>query len=134
MEGEVASTTASGGMTPLQSLQQQESSLLGLVRVLLRGKTLPHLLMILLLSSGLHLMAMSGQRTLSALVFLSLSCAYLFTGLLSGFNTVRRWTELPDDDESARNGRTKRLLLSFRICLFPLALSLLSGACTSQAA
>ena len=125
MEGEVATTTASDGMTPLQSLQQQESSLLGLVRVLLRGKTLPHLVMILLLSSGLHLLAMNGQRAFSALVFLSLSCGYLFTGLLSGFNTVRRWTELPDANESVENGRGKRLLLSFRICLFPLALSLL---------
>ena len=86
MEGEVATTTASDGMTPLQSLQQQESSLLGLVRVLLRGKTLPHLVLILLLSSGLHLLAMNGQRAFSALVFLSLSCGYLFTGLLSGFN------------------------------------------------
>lgn len=125
MEGEVATTTASDGITPLQSLQQQESSLLGLVRVLLRGKTLPHLVMILLLSSGLHLLAMNGQRALSAMVFVSLSCGYLFTGLLSGSTTVRRWTELPDADETAESGRAKRLLLSFRICLFPLVLSLL---------
>ena len=59
--------------TPLDELKAEESSLLSLLRILLSGKTLPHLVLILVLSLALQVMAAQGSEAVSALGYLSLS-------------------------------------------------------------
>ena len=109
--------------TPLDNLRQEESSLFGLLRVLLSGKTLPHLVLIALLSAVFQVLATTGNDVASALGFLSLSGGYLLTGLMSGVGPVQRWIQLPEETEDPTSGRLKGLILSFRICVFPLVMA-----------
>ncbi len=114
---------ASMEATPLAALREEESSILSLLRILLSGKTLPHLVLIALLTGLFQLLASSGNDVLSALGFLSLSGGYLLTGLMAGYGPVQRWIQLPEDPDGHAHGRFKRLLLSFRICIFPLLMA-----------
>ena len=114
---------ASMEATPLAALREEESSILSLLRILLSGKTLPHLVLIALLTGLFQFLASSGNDVLSALGFLSLSGGYLLTGLMAGFGPVQRWIQLPEDPDEDAQGRFKRLLLSFRICIFPLLMA-----------
>ena len=109
--------------TPLDDLRKEESSLFGLVRVLLNGKTLPHLVLIALLSAIFQFLATAGNDVASALGFLSLSGGYLLTGLMAGVGPVQRWIQLPEETEHPTSGRLKGLILSFRICVFPLLMA-----------
>ena len=114
---------ASMEATPLAALREEESSILSLLRILLSGKTLPHLVLIALLTGLFQFLASSGSNVLSALGFLSLSGGYLLTGLMAGLGPVQRWIQLPEDPDEHVHGRFKRLLLSFRICIFPLLMA-----------
>ena len=109
--------------TPLDNLRQEESSLFGLLRVLLSGKTLPHLVLIALLSAIFQVLATTGNDVASALGFLSLSGGYLLTGLMAGVGPVQRWIQLPEETEEPTSGRLKGLIVSFRICVFPLVMA-----------
>ena len=109
--------------TPLDDLRKEESSLFGLVRVLLNGKTLPHLVLIALLSAIFQFLATAGNDVASAFGFLSLSGGYLLTGLMAGAGPVQRWIQLPEETEQPTSGRLKGLILSFRICVFPLLMA-----------
>ncbi len=109
--------------TPLDDLRQEESSLFGLLRVLLSGKTLPHLVLIAVLSATFQVLATTGNDVASALGFLSLSGGYLLTGLMAGVGPVQRWIQLPEETEEPTSGRLKGLVLSFRICVFPLVMA-----------
>ena len=109
----------------LSQLQQQDASLFGLLRVLLSPKTLPHILMLATCVAVLYIIAKSGSTTTSALGFLSLSSGYLITGLLTNLAPVQRWTQLPQEKKDGQN-TMKRLIFSFRICIFPFVMSLIS--------
>lgn len=108
----------------IEALQSQDASIWALLGVLLSTRTLPHIVMVLVLSSVLHVMASSGFETLSAIGFISLSTGYFLTGMLASNATVQRWTTLPDTSEDDSKGRFKSMISSFRICLFPLLASL----------
>ncbi len=123
MEGESPPESEAVERTPLDELKEEESSLWSLLRLLLSGKTLPHLVLIICLSLALQFLALRGFESASALGFLSLSGGYLLTGFLSGIGRVQRWIQLPDAGESPDHGRVKSLVFSFRICLFPLAMA-----------
>ena len=110
--------------TGIEILQQQDASIWALLRVLLSTRTLPHVVLVLLLSSILHIMASSGFESFSAIGFISLSSGYFLTGLLSSNTAVQRWTTLPDGAEDQSVGRLKSMVVSFRICIFPLLASL----------
>ncbi|DAC56459.1 MAG TPA: hypothetical protein D7I11_00800 [Candidatus Poseidoniales archaeon] len=112
--------------SPLQELQQQETSLLALLKVLLSGRTLPHLVLIFLLSSALFWAASNGGESFAAIGFLSMAGGYLLTGVFSGFAMVRRWIQLPQEHASEDIGRVKQLVFSFRICLFPIAMAVVA--------
>ena len=105
---------ASMEATPLAALREEESSILSLLRILLSGKTLPHLVLIALLTGLFQFLASSGNDVLSALGFLSLSGGYLLTGLMAGFGPVQRWIQLPEDPDEHAHGRFRRLLLSYK--------------------
>ena len=109
--------------TPLAALREEESSILSLLRILLSGKTLPHLVLIALLTGLFQFLASNGNDVQSALGFLSLSGGYLLTGLMAGWGPVQRWIQLPQEHDKPPAGRIKRLAFSFRICLFPLAMA-----------
>lgn len=118
-EGEAAADVRAESSGMLDHLKQEDASLLGLLRVLLSPRTLPHVAMLGLLALVLHLLAKNGAETMSAIGFLSMAGGYLFTGLLSHFDPVHRLTHLAEEPNPS-GGRLKRLLLSFRICLLPL--------------
>ena len=104
----------------LTELQEEDASLLSLIRILLSPRTFPHLVLIFAFAIVLNFMANAGSEVASAVGFLSLSGGYLMTGLLSGNERIRGWTQLPQRDEVETTPRWKRLLFSFRICLLPL--------------
>lgn len=120
--GESAPVEATEG-TPLDELKAEESSLWSLLRLLLSGKTLPHLVLIVGLSLLLQMMAVAGSESMSALGFISLSGGYLLTGMLSGSGRIQGWIQLPDAADSPDQGQIKRIVFSFRICIFPLTMS-----------
>ncbi|MCH1460885.1 MAG: hypothetical protein L7U25_00840 [Candidatus Poseidonia sp.] len=110
--------------TSIEVLQEQDASIWALLGVLLSTRTLPHVILVLLLSSILHVMASNGFESLSAIGFISLSSGYFVTGMLSSNSAVQRWTTLPDAAEDQTSGRFKSMASSFRICIFPLVVSL----------
>ena len=67
MEEERAASSPTGERTPLEVLKEEETSLLSLLRILLSGKTLPHLVLIGVLSALFQVMATAGSETASAL-------------------------------------------------------------------
>ena len=123
MEDEAGVDAASSASTPLEELQQEDASIWALLRILLSVATLPHIVLIVLLSTVLQVAAVNNFEALSAMGFLALSGGYFLTGLLAGRPTVQRWIRLPEQHE-AEGSMPVRLLRSFRICLFPLAMAL----------
>ena len=126
MEGDENADTSVTKSSPLEELQQQETSLFALLRVLLSGRTLPHLVLIFFLSSALFWVASTGGESFAAIGFLSMAGGYLLTGVFSGFAIVRRLIQLPEEHASENMGRVKRLVYSFRICLFPAAMAVVA--------
>ena len=61
MEGDESAPVKATEGTPLDELKAEESSLWSLLRLLLSGKTLPHLVLIVGLSMMLQLMAEIGR-------------------------------------------------------------------------
>jgi len=104
---------------------EEDASLLGLLRVLLHPRTLPHVALLGALGVLLHLLAGGGNETLSSIGYLSLAGGYGLTALLTPFGPVKRWTTL--DGEQAHGSALKRFLTSFRICVFPLVMAGLAG-------
>ncbi len=111
----------------LDALRQEDASLLGLLRVLLSPRTLPHIVLLVLVGMTLHVMAKNGAQTLSSMGFLALAGGYFLTGLLSHLEVVQRLTQLSDEAQPT-GSRLKRLVFSFRICLLPLGLAALVWA------
>ena len=66
MGGEAPEVPLEPKSTPLDDLRREESSLFGLLRVLLSGKTLPHLVLIALLSALFQFLATTGNDVASA--------------------------------------------------------------------
>ncbi|MGY8698266.1 MAG: hypothetical protein ACKVHC_01040, partial [Candidatus Poseidoniales archaeon] len=126
MEAEVEgkrNSTTDGDI--LLQLAANETSLLGLVRTLLSPKTLPHLALIIVCSTLLYWIAnIDNAGEIAALGFISLSCGYGLTALFSTHERVLSWITLKDQEENEQKANPlARLLSSFKICLFPLAVS-----------
>ena len=108
MEGDAQNPGTPDEGSNLQQLAEEDASLFALIRVLLSFATLPHILLILLLSVLLQLAAVNGMESTSAFGFLSLSGGYLLTGLLANSTTVQRWIRLPEKTPLVR----RKVLLS----------------------
>ena len=121
MDGDGEAVSREGGAT-LAHLQQEDASLMTLLRLLLSFSTLPHIVLIIVLSSLLQLAAVNAFEAMSAFGFLALSSGYFLTGLLANRPTVQGWIQLPKDASSDRS-KVQRMVFSFRICMFPLILS-----------
>lgn len=113
----------------LGELASNETSLFGLVRTLLSPKTLPHLALITALSTLLYFIANSNEGgDIAALGFISLSCGYAITALFSNNQRVRSWISLSDQSETEEKvNLISRFFTSFKICIFPLAVSGILG-------
>ena len=61
---------------------------------------------------------------MSAMGFVALAGGYFLTGLLAGRPTVDRWIRLIEREGDERS-TLSRILGSFRICIFPLVMSVL---------
>ena len=72
MEDDAHQPGSAEGASNLQQLADEDASLFALIRVLLSFATLPHVILILVLSVLLQLAAVNGMESTSAFGFLSL--------------------------------------------------------------
>lgn len=105
----------------LTDYERNNISMMRLVKSLLASSTMPHVALIVMLSSVLYVITgFSSLTVFSSIAFTSLSVAYAITALLSGNAIVNRWITLSNDSERGNQGLIKYNLLKFRVCLFPL--------------
>jgi len=119
-------------------LANQQTSIWGLIKTLLSPQTLPHIALIVILSTIFYITAnFDNLTTFSAMCFTSITLGYAITAALSNSSFVQRVTKLPskelqeiDEAQSTNDqiGRIKRIIFSFRICIFPLAISVIAMA------
>lgn len=108
----------------LTEYEEQNISLLRLIKSLLSTSTMPHLVLIVAISSIFYVLAgVSAFTTTSAMAFTSLSLAYAATALLSRNNRVKSWITLSEENRLATKPSVKSVLNKFRICLFPVTVS-----------
>ena len=116
----------------LDELSSQKTSIWGLVKTLLSPQTLPHIALIVMLSTTFYIIANMGGDFIAAIGFISVSFGYAITALFSNTEFVQKLTKLPSRElnelqegqsPSDQFGRSKRIIFSFRICIFPLVMS-----------
>ena len=99
---------------------QQEFKQIGmlqLIRNMLSPRTLPHIIMIAVISSIL-LFLVSTQEVLVAMSFISLSISYIVVSMLSNNSMIQSLTKLPE--EKGDSQWIVRFLFSFRITIVPI--------------
>ena len=112
----------------LTELAANETSLLRLLGTLLSPKTLPHLALISLLSTLLYSIANSSDGgDIAALGFISLSIGYAITALFLSNERVQAWITLEQSLDEEKKNPLRRILSSFKICLFPLSVAGILG-------
>jgi len=117
----------------LSELANQQTSIWGLIKTLLSPQTLPHIALIVILSTTFYITAsIDSLTTFAAMCFVSVTIGYALTALLSNTEFVQKITKLPSKElndvaegksSADQLSRMKRIIFSFRICIFPLALS-----------
>lgn len=122
----------------LSELANQQTSIWGLIKTLLSPQTLPHIALIVILSTTFYITAgFDSLTTFAAMCFTSVTIGYAITAVLSNTDFVQRITKLPGKELNVTGeeqspgdqiSRIKRIIFSFRICIFPLALSGLAMA------
>ena len=91
-----------------------------LIRNMLSPRTLPHIIMIALISS-LLLFLVNSQEVLVAMTFISLAISYIIIAALSNNGLIQNMTKLPD--EKSEGTWLVRFLFSFRITIVPILLA-----------
>ena len=102
---------------------QQEFKQIGmlqLIRNMLSPRTLPHIIMIAVISSVL-LMLVSTQEVLVAMSFISLSISYVVVSMLSNNSLIQNLTKLPEEKGDSK--WIVRFLFSFRITIVPILIA-----------
>ena len=102
---------------------QQEFKQIGmlqLIRNMLSPRTLPHIIMIAVISSIL-LFLVSTQEVLVAMSFISLSISYILVSMLSNNSMIQSLTKLPE--EKGDSQWIVRFLFSFRITIVPILMA-----------
>ena len=116
----------------LDELSSQKTSIWGLIKTLLSPQTLPHIALIVMFSTTFYIIANMGGDFIAAMGFISVSFGYAITAVLSNTEFVQKLTKLPSKEvndleegqsPSDQLGRFKRVIFSFRICIFPLVMS-----------
>ena len=110
----------------LSQFEQQNVSMYGLIKTLLSKSTMPHIILITVLSAILYLLARSESLTVfAAVAFTSMSTAYAITAMLSKSSTIRSWVTLPEQDAEQDHGYITNKLGKFKVCIFPLIIAAL---------
>lgn len=125
MEGE---TSVDRSTSPpedlLKELAANETSLIALIKTLLSPKTMPHLFMIVLMSTVLYFVANSNSgEDIAALGFISLSLGYAVTAIFSTNEKVRTWITVTDDVEASQFNVIQKAKAGLKICAFPLTVA-----------
>ena len=108
----------------LSQFEQQNVSMYGLIKTLLSKSTMPHIILITVLSAILYLLARSESLTVfAAVAFTSMSTAYAITAMLSKSSTIRSWVTLPEQDAEQDHGYVTNKLGKFKVCIFPLIIA-----------
>jgi hypothetical protein len=94
----------------------EQIGMLQLIRNMLSPRTLPHILMIALISATL-LFLVESQEVLVAMTFISMALSYTLIATLSNKEIIINLTRLPD--EKGDYSWIVRLLFSFRITFVP---------------
>ena len=112
----------------LESLKNVETSLWNLLKTLLSPKTMPHIVMISILAATLHILASSDSLTnITSVMFISLSIGYSVTAIGSKNERIRNWTIAQPEQTNEGNSKLMTFLQKFKICIFPLSVSLASA-------
>ena len=108
----------------LSQFEEQNISMVSLVKTLLSTSTMPHIILITLLSTILYIVAKVDSLTIfSSMVFASLSVSYCVTALLSKNPKISSWITLPDEEQRIDSSKLWNTLSKFRICLFTLSVA-----------
>tara|TARA_B100000965_G_scaffold404398_1_gene435014 strand:- start:1988 stop:3361 length:1374 start_codon:yes stop_codon:yes gene_type:complete len=108
----------------LSKFEEQNVSMISLVKTLLSTSTMPHIILITLLSTILYIIAKVDSLTIfSSMIFASLSISYCVTALLSKNPKISSWITLSDDEHKIASSKLWNTLGKFRICLFPLSVA-----------
>ena len=111
----------------LESLKTTETSLWRLFKTLLSPKTMPHIVMISVLSILLHFMSSADSLTnFSAVAFIGLSVGYIITAIGSKNERIRAWTISESVSDVSSDNVFISFFKKFKICLFPLTIATFS--------
>ena len=129
MEGE---TSVERSTSPpedlLKELAANETSLIAIIKTLLSPKTMPHLFMIVLMSTALYFVANSNNGgDIAALGFISLSLGYAITAIFSANEKVRSWITVTGNVDVSQFNIFQKVKASLKICAFPLAVAIAIG-------
>lgn len=129
MEGESSvERSTSSPENLLKELAANETSLLALLKTLLSPKTMPHLFMIVLMSTALYFVANSNNGgDIAALGFISLSLGYAVTAIFSANEMVRSWITVTANADASQFNIFQKVKASLKICAFPLAVAIAIG-------
>ena len=101
-------------------LEFKQIGMLQLIRNMLSPRTLPHIIMIAVISSIL-LFLVGTQEVLVAMSFISLSISYVVISMLSNNSMIQSLTKLPE--EKGDSQWIVRFLFSFRITIVPILIA-----------
>ena len=83
----------------LSELANQQTSIWGLIKTLLSPQTLPHIALIVILSTTFYITAgFDSLTTFAAMCFTSVTIGYAITAVLSNTDFVQRITKLPSKE------------------------------------
>lgn len=110
----------------LAEYETSNVSLVSLARTLLSSSTMPHIILVTILSAILYITSSADSLTnISAMAFTSLSIGYGISAITSNSTIVKNWITL-DDEETEERPFLIRNLAKFRICIFPLVMAFIS--------
>ena len=108
----------------LREYENQNVSMVKLVKTLLSTATMPHVVMIVIASTVFYLLAgLNSLTVFSSMAFTSLAVAYAITALLSNNGVVRQMITLDEISLETDQYLLKSTIKKFKICLFPLGVA-----------
>ena len=114
-------TSSNSSEDILSQFEEQNISMVSLVKTLLSTSTMPHIILITLISTILYIVAKVDSLTIFAsMTFASLSISYCITALLSKNPKISSWITLSNDEDKITSSKLWNNFSKFRICLFPL--------------
>ena len=107
-------------MSDEPSQQYEQIGFIQLIRNMLSPRTLPHIIMIALISIIL-LFLVDSQEVLVAMSFISMAISYVLIAILSNSKIIQNLTKLPE--EKGDSQWLVRLFFSFRITIVPILIA-----------